>query len=70
MTEEKEHKTRTFWYDGKEVAQDPGEEYTIADVRKALTDYFPELAQATHTTEEQEDGSVKVTFAKRAGTKG
>lgn len=70
MAEEKEHKTRVFMYDGQEVAQDPGPEYSIDDVREALAQYFPELAQATHTSEDREDGTVAVTFAKRAGTKG
>jgi PRTRC genetic system protein C len=48
----------------------PGEEYTNEDVRRHLQTYFPELAQADIQEKTLDDGTVEVTFVKRAGTKG
>lgn len=70
MSDEKTTKTRVFYYDGKKVADDPGPEFSNDEVKKHLAQYFPELAQATWDEKEQDDGTVEVTFAKRAGTKG
>ena len=61
--------TRVFRY-GDEVWEDPGEEFSNEDVRRHLTTYFPELAQATVQEKTLEDGTTEVTLVKRAGTKG
>jgi PRTRC genetic system protein C len=50
--------------------EDPGEGFTNEDVRKHLTQFFPELAQATIETKDMDDGSTEVRFVKKAGTKG
>jgi len=49
--------------------RDEAGEFTTEEVRKQLTQYFPELAQATAETKKVGDDTV-VTFVKRAGTKG
>lgn len=50
--------------------QDPGEEYTVDDVRKALAATFPDIAQATTEARTLDDGTEEITFIKRSGTKG
>jgi len=60
---------RIFKY-GDQTYDDPGEEYTVEDVKRHLTTYFPELAQATIEEKTQDDGTVEVTFVKQAGKKG
>jgi PRTRC genetic system protein C len=49
---------------------DPGAEFTVDQVKAHLTGYFPELAQATTQERKLEDGSLEITFVKKAGTKG
>lgn len=66
--EDKMSKKRVFIYNEQRY-DDPGEEFSIEDVRQALARTFPELATATWTETELED-VVEVQFAKRAGTKG
>jgi PRTRC genetic system protein C len=61
--------TRIFKYQD-ETYEDPGEEFSNEDVKRHLTTYFPELAQATIEEKKLDDGTVEVTFVKRAGTKG
>jgi len=60
---------RVFVY-GDERWEDPGEEFSNEDVRRHLTTYFPELAQAMIQEKTLDDGTVEVTLVKRAGTKG
>lgn len=60
---------RIFRY-GDHTWEDPGEEFSNEDVRRHLTTYFPELANAEIRERTLEDGTVEVTFVKRAGTKG
>jgi PRTRC genetic system protein C len=66
--------TRTFKYQDQ-TWEDPGEEYTNEDVKRHLTTFFPELAQADIEEKklagaEGDADTVQVTFVKRAGTKG
>lgn len=60
---------RVFVYNENRF-DDPGAEYTAEDVRAQLVTHFPELTQATATERTLNDGTVEITFAKRAGTKG
>jgi len=60
---------RIFKYQDQ-VWEDPGEGFSNEDVRKHLTQFFPELAQATINEKTLDDGTVEVRFVKRAGTKG
>lgn len=56
--------TRIFKYN-EHTFQDPGEEYTVEDVKRALAATFPDIAQATTETQ-----TAEITFVKRSGTKG
>lgn len=40
------------------------------DAQKQLTDFFPELARASMEKKTLENGTIEVTFRKKAGTKG
>lgn len=60
---------RVFVY-GDHRFEDPGEEFSNEDMRRQLTQFFPELAQASVEEKELDDGTVEVRFVKRAGTKG
>src|SRR5258708_1554141 len=59
---------RIFNYDRREFP-DPDAKLSVEDVRKQLTDFFPELANAD-TREEKRGDNVVYTFTKRIGTKG
>ncbi len=59
---------RKFYYDGKELP-DPDPAMSIDEVRQSMSDFFPELSNATHTSKKDGDDEV-ITFAKRVGTKG
>lgn len=59
---------RVFIYNEQRY-DDPGEEFSIEDVRKVLAQTFPELATATWTEMEKDD-VVEVRFAKKVGVKG
>jgi PRTRC genetic system protein C len=61
--------TRIFKYQDQ-TWEDPGEGFSNEDVKKHLTQFFPELAQATIEVKELDDGSTEVRFVKKAGTKG
>jgi len=50
--------------------EDPGENFSNEDVKKHLTQFFPELAQASIETKDMDGGVTEVRFVKRAGTKG
>jgi PRTRC genetic system protein C len=69
MTDENTTTNRIFKYQ-EHTYEDPGPEYTNEDVRRHLQTYFPELAQADIQEKTLDDGTVEVTFVKRAGTKG
>jgi len=60
---------RIFAY-GDQEWQDPGQEFTVDEVKKQLTTFYPELARAETTETELDDGTVRIEFVKRAGTKG
>ena len=59
---------RVFVYDAREFP-DPDESLSVEDVRKQMSDFFPELANAD-TREEKRDDDTVYTFTKRIGTKG
>lgn len=61
--------SRLFKY-GDQAWEDPGPEFSNDDVKKQLTAYFPELANADVKEAALPDGRTEVSFVKRAGTKG
>ncbi len=61
--------TRVFKYNGQAYA-DPGEQYTVEEIKAHLAGVYPEIAQATVETKKLDDGTEEITFVKRAGTKG
>src|SRR3954470_23771348 len=61
--------TRIFVYDGREFP-DPDPGLSVQDVRKQLSDFFPELTNADTREERRDDDEVRYTFARRIGTKG
>ena len=61
--------TRVFVYDGREFP-DPDPGLSVEDVRKQLSDFFPELTNAETREERRGDDEVRYTFARRIGTKG
>jgi PRTRC genetic system protein C len=59
---------RTFKFKGQ-ILPDPGEEFTVEQVKELYAAQFPELASAA--TSEHEEGGVRVVeFVPRVGTKG
>jgi len=60
---------RIFVY-GDQEWEDPGTEFSVGEVKKQLTTFYPELAQAETKETALEDGTTRVEFVKRAGTKG
>src|SRR3954464_9784374 len=60
---------RVFVYDGREFP-DPDPGLSVEDVRKQLSDFFPELTNAETREERRGDDEVRYTFARRIGTKG
>jgi PRTRC genetic system protein C len=60
---------RIFVYDGREFP-DPDPALSVEDVRKQLSDFFPELTNAETREERRGDDEVRYTFARRIGTKG
>ena len=61
--------TRIFVYDGREFP-DPDPGLAVEEVRKQLSDFFPELTNADTREERRGDDEVRYTFARRIGTKG
>ena len=59
---------RLFIYDGREFP-DPDPKVSVEDVRRQLSEYFPELTNADTREEKRGDDTV-YTFSKRIGTKG
>ena len=59
---------RIFICDGREFP-DPDPKLSVEDVRKQLTEFFPELANAETREEKRGEDAVYV-FTKRIGTKG
>jgi PRTRC genetic system protein C len=59
---------RLFLYDGR-TFPDPDPRLSVEDVRRQLSDFFPELANAD-TREERRGDDTLYTFARRIGTKG
>ena len=60
--------SRLFIYDGR-TFPDPDSRLTVDEVRRQLSDFFPELANAD-TREERRGEDTACTFARRIGTKG
>ena len=60
---------RIFVYDGREFP-DPNSSLSVEDIRKQLSDFFPELTNAETREERRGDDEVRYTFARRIGTKG
>src|SRR3954471_6399361 len=60
---------RVFVYDGREFP-DPDASLSVEDVRKQLSDFFPELTNAETREERRGDDDGRYTFARRIGTKG
>src|SRR4051812_29938960 len=60
---------RVFVYDGREFP-DPDPGLSVEDVRKQLSDFFPELTNAETREERRGDDEVRYSFARRIGTKG
>ena len=60
---------RVFVYDGREFP-DPDPGLSVEDVRKQLSDFFPELTNAETREERRGDDEMRYTFARRIGTKG
>lgn len=59
---------RLFCYDNREFP-DPDPKLSVEDVRRQLSDFFPELANA-ETRQETRGEDTLYTFSKRIGTKG
>jgi PRTRC genetic system protein C len=59
---------RLFSYDGRDFP-DPDPALTVEAVRKQMSDFFPELANA-ETREERRGDDTVYTFSRRIGTKG
>lgn len=59
---------RVFIYDGREFP-DPDPKLPVEEVRKQLSEFFPELGNA-ETREEKRSEDTVYTFSKRIGTKG
>jgi hypothetical protein len=59
---------KIYKYNDYEYKDEAGE-FTTADVKQQLTQYFPEIANCV-TEEKQQGADTVVTFVKRAGTKG
>ena len=53
---------RVFVYDGREFP-DPDSSLSVEDVRKQLSDFFPELTNADTREERRGDDEVRYTFA-------
>jgi len=60
---------RIFKY-AEHTFEDPGEHFSIEDIKRHLTRSFPEVGQATVDERTLDDGTIEVTFVKRSGTKG
>ncbi len=60
---------RVFKYAGQ-TFEDPGPDYSIEEIKQHLVGTYPEVAQSTVEEKTLDDGTLEVTFVKRAGTKG
>jgi len=60
----------TIYKYGEYEFNDADDQFTAEDVKRQLTAYYPELANATTEDSTNADGVKIVTFVKRAGTKG
>ena len=59
---------RIFVYDGREFP-DPDPTKTVDDIKKMMSDFFPELATAEVKTADR-DGDTLYEFVKKVGVKG
>ncbi|MBI4496622.1 MAG: hypothetical protein HY689_01825 [Chloroflexi bacterium] len=59
---------RIFVYDGREFP-DPDAKLSTEEIRKQLTEFFPELANAETREEQRGDDTLHI-FRRRIGTKG
>lgn len=60
---------RIFKYSGQ-TYDDPGAEYTVDEIKQHLASIYPEITQAKTEEKTLDDGTLEITFVKRAGTKG
>ena len=60
--------TRVFVYDGREFP-DPDPALSVDEVKKMMSDFFPELANA-EVREQQRDEDTVYELVRRVGTKG
>jgi len=60
---------RIFVYDCREFP-DPDPTLSVEDIRKQLSDFFPELANAETREERRGEDETRYTFTRRIGTKG
>jgi PRTRC genetic system protein C len=63
------YRKRLFQYSGQHW-EDPGPEYTNAQVMATLAQSYPELENGTWSERELADGTIEVTFVKVYGEKG
>ena len=63
------YRKRLFQYNGQHW-EDPGPQYTNAQVMATLAQSYPELENGTWSERDLEDGTVEVTFVKVYGEKG
>ena len=59
---------RVFVYDGREFP-DPDPSLSVDEVRRMMTDFFPELANAEIREHKRDDDTLHE-FVRRVGTKG
>lgn len=60
--------TRLFRYEGKDYP-DPDPKMSVEEVRQSMTNFFPELSNASSTETKKGDDTI-IEFKRRVGTKG
>lgn len=60
---------RIFIYDGREFP-DPDASKTPEEIKRMMSDFFPEVANADVKEHKKEDGSIAYEFIRKVGTKG
>lgn len=69
MTIETKGLVRTFRYNSVDLP-DPGQQYTIEQVRDFYAATYPEIVSAAVEGPEEKDGKLQYTFRRAVGTKG
>jgi len=60
---------RLFVYDQREFP-DPDPNLSVEDIKKMMSDFFPELANAEVKEQQKEDGDTVYEFVRKVGVKG